>query len=144
MYWPIGAPRIYAATSPRSGSSSGEPSSAHQEPIDPQSTQEARDRKLKDVTNAQATTNGNKSAEGHLGGPGQGQDVSPSTDEPDGNQDESAAASAHSSGNDSAILGLEVACHGQLFATLTNKALTVWQTRVRLCCRYVDVCDRGG
>lgn len=125
MYWPIAAPRIYAATSPRSGSSSGIPNSAHQEPIDPQPT---HDRRPKDVPNALATTTGENSAEGHLGR-GQGHDASPSTEEPVGSHDESVAASAQSSGDDKAILGLDVARHGQLFATLTNKALTVWQTR---------------
>ena len=77
MYWPLGAPKIYAATK--------------------------RTRKQQEVCNEEEADTEGESKE------------------------------------DTAILGLQVARNGHLFATITDTTLTIWQSSVRSV-SHIDTC----
>lgn len=121
MYWPIGAPRVYAAT--LSGSNKD-------------LENQADDHNVPGEYQPDAPEHGSSPA----------QDPTAAVFSPDHGRDKNSSVSSkgkvetsrqrttttgtRETKSDSTILGLEVCRHGHLFATITGTALTVWQTRV--------------
>lgn len=126
MYWPIGAPRVYAASLPQSISSDAEIATSESRPkIGSRNTENeaAQD----DEETESAVRDG--SAESELD-PGQEKIGDTSKEESKLAQKRESVLSTGKPRNESVIVGLEVARHGRFFATITGNALTVWQTQV--------------
>ena len=133
MYWPIGAPRIYAASDNRIPKDRAFESGGGANTQQPGSS---------DSVNAVGTTDGAGSSGTDVGN----REVERTTSREDREQDDEKSShlkqplenglnwgglQAPSSGVSGGIIGLRVSRNGLMFATITTTILTIWQTRVR-------------
>ena len=138
MYWPVGAPRIYAASSSKSTGN-----------LTVESDDDAESREATDgsgsLLEAPSTVSGDRSDDGISAPSGTSTPMSPGTPgvKPIEQQEPQSALSARllrpevplssaaaASARKEALLALRVSRTGHLFAVISPTSLTIWQTKV--------------
>jgi hypothetical protein len=126
MYWPIGAPRVYAASKQElsalhdSSTTSSDEDAA--DPIQINTTQLATEQAIDDDEDELEER---KPTAGTTKAPGK-QAAKPAAAE---NKDKTGFEPEDDPGGE--IVGLRVSRSGHIFATITRSTLTIWQTKVR-------------
>ncbi len=128
MYWPIGAPRVYATA---------EHETTRRSSVELEEEEE--------VTSTVSRPDERRNGKEGFAEPGREQRSELSSPSPETAVKSEDPASQNSikgdrrndgelkgtqKGNGTALLGLQVARHGHLFATITSNSLTIWQTQV--------------
>jgi hypothetical protein len=133
MYWPLGAPRIYAAKVPLALTSdydSEESAELIRNSLSASSANEERDL----IESAKETTEdedeGRKIGEQEIQYEESLPDTSPTVDARE-NERDSTSSEAMKAEARSHVVALRVARSGLVFATVTTAELTIWQTKVR-------------